>query len=509
MKFRTLTNLILSAALLLSAAGCSPSAAPDASSQPDASSSVQSPSEEPPIPFTLPFYADDPLNPAQSQTRANTALASLLYEGLFTLDDSFTAVPVLCEDYSVDPDGLTWNFTLRQGVTFSDGTPLTGQLAAQSLTAALSAGSRYASRIPALRSVTGSQTTVTIQLTSPNGALPTLLNIPITKDSSARPLGTGPYKLTSENGSYSLVPRSDRWQSSTPPFDSIQLFAVQQTDDLIAAFDSGDVTLLDADLTGTNSLGYSGSYEVWDYNTTNFIYLGFNTIKGYCKDPLVRQALSRGIDRDSITTIPYARHAVPSSLPVHPDSPLYDQALAIQDSYAPNLLVAFLDSHPAPSTPLTLLVNSENSAKVAAAQYVAYQLESAGLRVTVKKLPWESFLSALSAGNFDLYLGEVLLTADFDLTALLSSSGSLNYSRWQDPQTDLLLAAMRSASSDARAASANTLYQHLLEQAPIAPICFKYGCVLTQWGRLSGLQPRPNNIFHNLEQLVLDPSDPE
>ena len=244
---------------------------------------------------------------------------------------------------------------------------------------------------------------------------------------------------------------------------------------------------------------------MWDYNTTNFLYLGFNTVKGYCKDPLVRQALSRGIDRTSITTIPYARHAVASSLPVHPDSALYDETLAAQDGYAPNLLVAFLEDNSPPSSPLTLLVNSENSAKVAAAEYIAYQLETAGLRVTVKKLPWDSFLTALSAGNFDLYLGEVLLTADFDLTALLSSSGSLNYSRWQDWQTDALLSAMRTAAPDARAASAQALYQHLIQQAPIAPICFKYGCTLTQWGRLSGLQPMPNNIFYNMEQWILDP----
>ena len=508
MRFRTLTNLILSAALLLSAAGCSSSTEPGASSQPEASTSVESPVEEPPIPFTLPFYPDHSLNPALTETRANLALAPLLYEGLFSLDDAFNAVPVLCQSHSVSEDGLTWTFTLRPSVTFSDGTPLTGQLAAQSLNASLAVGSRYSGRISGLRSVTGSQSTVIIQLTSPNGALPTLLDIPITKDSSSRPLGTGPYKLTAESSGFSLVPRAEWWQSKTPTFESIPLTAVHQADDLIAAFDSGDVTLLDADLTGTNSLGYSGSYEVWDYNTTNFIYLGFNTARGYCKDPAVRQALSRGIDRASITTIPYARHAVPSSLPVHPDSLLYDQALAIQDSYAPNLLVAFLASHPAPSTPLTLLVNSENSAKVAAAQYIAYQLESTGLSVTVKKLPWGSFLEALAAGNFDFYLGEVLLTADFDLSALLSSSGSLNYSRWQDGQTDVLLSAFRSASPSSRTTSASALYQHLLTQAPIAPICFKYGCVLTQWGRLSGLHPRPNNIFNNLEQWILDPSNP-
>lgn len=506
MRFRTLTNLILSAAVLFFATGCSTSLPADSSQPP--SSSVDISVEEPPLPFTLPFYPNYSLHPALTDNRTNISLSPLLYEGLFALDDTFSPVPVLCQSHSVSEDGLTWTFTLRQGVTFSDGTVLTGQLAAQSLNISLGAGSRYAGRISGLRSVTGNDSSVTIQLAAPNGALPALLDIPITKDASARPLGTGPYELTTASDGYCLFSRSGWWQDSPLPFETIQLFAIQQADDLIAAFDSGDVTLLDADPTATNSLGYSGSYQVWDYNTTNFLYLGFNTTKGYCKDPLVRQALSHGIDRTAITTIPYARHAVASSLPVHPNSALYDETLAAQGGYAPDLLVVFLRNNPAPTAPLTLLVNSENSAKVAAAQYIAHQLESAGLRITVKKLPWDNFLSALSAGNFDLYLGEVLLTADFDLTALLSSTGPLNYSRWLDPQTDLLLSAMRTSSSTTRTASAQALYQHLIQQSPITPICFKYGCALTQWGRLSGLQPRPNNLFYNLQQWGLDPANP-
>ena len=37
------------------------------------------------------------------------------------------------------------------------------------------------------------------------------------------------------------------------------------------------------------------------------------------------------------------------------------------------------------------------------------------------------------------------------------------------------------------------------------PICFKNGSVLTQWGRLSGLDPVRDNVFHGLENWVLDP----
>ena len=63
------------------------------------------------------------------------------------------------------------------------------------------------------------------------------------------------------------------------------------------------------------------------------IYLGFQTRTGLCQSAEVRKALGRGVDRESIARVTYATHAVPSALPVHPDSPLYDRWIASQLSY--------------------------------------------------------------------------------------------------------------------------------------------------------------------------------
>ena len=152
---------------------------------------------------------------------------------------------------------------------------------------------------------------------------------------------------------------------------------------------------------------------------------------------------------------------------------------------------------------LVLLVNRENTAKLSAAQLIAGQLESAGMEITVNALDFEDYTAALAQGDFDLYLGEVVLTADFDLTALLSSGGALNYGRWQDAQGDSLLSAFVQASGEARTAAARALFEYLNQQAPIAPVCFKNGSVLTQWGRLSGLSPVRGNVFAGLENWTI------
>lgn len=97
------------------------------------------------------------------------------------------------------------------------------------------------------------------------------------------------------------------------------------------------------------------------------------------------------------------------------------------------------------------------------------------------------------------------LTADFDLTQLVGTRGGLNYGGWSDPATDGLLSAFRAAGAELRSSAAASLCSHLIQNAPIVPICFKNGSVLTQWGRLSGLDPVRDNVFHGLENWVLDP----
>lgn len=95
--------------------------------------------------------------------------------------------------------------------------------------------------------------------------------------------------------------------------------------------------------------------------------------------------------------------------------------------------------------PLTLVVNIENTAKSAVANYVEQQLESAGLVVTVDRLPWEEYQETVAAGDFDLYIGEVYLTPDFDLSPLLGPGGSLNYGGWTSSTISGLLSSFRTA----------------------------------------------------------------
>ena len=507
MKRYRLTALLLTLLWLLTACGTPSGSVSEAPPEEPDSSPTTPESRHPP--FTLAVYPEFSLHPTLAVNRANLTLAPLLCEPLFRIDASFQAQPALCASYTVSEDKLVWTLTLRSGVLFSDGSPLTGQAAAAALELARSPQGRYQQRLADVISVTAPADTpnqIVITLRRPNGSLPLLLDIPIALGQGDRPVGTGPYMLTERGESLSLVPNPS-WQQPGEkelPFSSIPLHPVSRSDELIYAFDGGDVSLVDVDLMATNAMGYGGNYQTWDYPSTDFLYLGFNTQRGPCRTAQVRRALALAVDRETIASTIYASHAAASLLPVHPASPLYSrEAAASAPAYAPEQLAEELEGQRLQGQTLTLLVNNENVSKTSAARLIAYQLEAAGLTVELRQLSFEDYAAALAAGNFDLYLGETVFTADFDLFPLLGSSGALNYSGWRDGETDGLLSAMHAAAPADKPAAAEALFARLNDQVPVVPIAFKNGSVLTQWGRLSGLSPVRGDAFCGLENWTV------
>ena len=498
---RTLITLTLCFVLGLSACSDAPVAAPE---EPVVSPSPETTAE--PQQFTLPYYPDANLHPILGDNRANMVLTSLVYQGLFELDNSFTPHGVLCSDYSVSDDKLIWTFSLSDK-TFSDGSPVTADDVVFSLQTARSSN-LYANRLADVQTIfAGADNTVVLTLIRPNMQLPVLLDIPVIRDfqDGSMPLGTGPYRFEEDTGPLRLV--REEFAPDTIP-EEIPLLAIESADDLIYAFDAGNISLTISDLTGANALGYSAGYEAFAFPTTTMLYVGFRAADGPCADPLVRQAISRSFDRDTVAASLLAGHAAATCLPVSPRSTLYSSAHEKAGGYDPAAAAALLTEagytkgddgllHRGRSAlSLTFVVNTDNSFKLAIAEYLTGQLTDMGMDVTLKKLAWDDYLTALSSGEFDLYLGEVTLTADFDLSALLDAEGSLNFGGYQSPEMDTAQLILRSAG-----VGELLLFDQFLADAPFAPLCFKEYAVLTQWQAVSGLEPTRQNPFYNLASL--------
>ena len=461
--------------------------------------------------FALPYDPNATLDPITCTDGMQQTVGSLLYQRLFQLDENLEPQPELCESYTCSADALTYTFTIRSGVTFWDGTALTAADVAASIQRARSSA-RYSSRLSRIASVSATDAnTVTVTLAYASTGLPALLDIPVVKsgtESDLIPVGSGPYCFHQDEDGPSLQP-NPYWKGGTLPVQEIILSPAGDRDAMLYQFTSHDVQLIVCDLTGTDPVTSVGNVSFQDADTTILQYLGFNTQRAPFDNAALRRALGLGINRSALISAYFSGHALAAQFPVSPVSSLYPEELETvysYDAFASAMAAAGYATGSSSKT-VTLLVNQENSFKVSAAQNLAESLSVFDLKIQVSALPWEEYTAALAAGDFDLYFGEVKLTADWNLTSLLSSTGALNYGKWSDPQTDTLLAQY--AVSQDRAAAMKSLCSYLNTQSPILPLCFKRTSVLYQAGAISNLQPTASNPFYNFTDCTIHLSDGE
>ena len=93
------------------------------------------------------------------------------------------------------------------------------------------------------------------------------------------------------------------------------------------------------------------------------------------------------------------------------------------------------------------------------------------------------------------------MTADWNMTDLFGTGGSLNYGGYTNTVTDTLLQSFASATD--RTAAARQLCSHLLGTWPIAPICFQQDTLLTHEGVVSGATPTLSSVFYGLEDWTI------
>lgn len=448
-----------------------------------------------PAEFSLPYSADQTLDPVTCPDGMQQTVGALLYEGLFALNETLEPEKVLCSDYTYDPVSFTYVFTLQKDVVFSDGTPLTAADVSATLNRAKSS-SRYQSRLSQMKAVSATGGTVRVTLVGANAAFPALLDIPIVKSgtqSALVPTGTGPYRY--DAAEICLV-ANEHWRSGRP-VARIRLVDTQDRDRTLYHFASHDVQLITADLIGTEPISITGDIHFQDADTTVLQYVGFNTRRQPFDSPVLRQALSLGVNRGTLISGFLLGHGAAAQFPVSPVSPLYPDKLDVPYSYnAFQTAMTAAGYNKGTHRTVTLLVNAENSFKVAAADYLASALSAFDLQVHVRALPWAEYSAALAAGNFDLYYGEVKLTADWNLTRLLGTGGSLNYGGYADPLTDQLLANCASSPAEME-----QLCARLKAQVPLVPVCFKTSSVLSQAGVIEGLNPTATNPFYGLSML--------
>ena len=504
--------LLLSGLLLLSCTACADWDELSVDPLQELSQYYQSENESPAATeitsFALPYYRGETLDGVTCSDGIQQVVGALVYEGLFALDETFEPKNVLAESYQYDSTYCAYTIQLRSDVTFSDGSPLTAWDVAETLRRATTS-TRYKNRLSQVDSIEAMGNSVIIFLKEAHGSFIRLLDIPIVKSGTETdnfPLGTGAYAVAKDDTGNYLAPNPNWWQNKRLPLTRIDLVPCKNTESANYSFIAQNVQLLCADLIGIDAAPADVSGTYTDAPGTVMQYLGFNGRNELLARSAVRRAISAAMDRSALINSYLLGHCRPAQFPIAPESSLYPKALetaysqeAANDAMEEAGLCTGTQQYP-----LRLLVNEENHFKCAAAEGIARSLNQYDLDVTVVALPWDAYLNALEQREFDLYYGEMRLSADWNSMSLIGCGGSKNYGELGNVILDEELQSMLAADNDQQRSLAMLQFcQEFQYSQFIAPICFKSVSVLVTKGAVDQITPTAANPFYGLENWTV------
>ena len=364
----------------------------------------------------LAFEGGDSLSPFKVKSDTNIRLMTLIYDPLFTLDSAYNLKGVIAQDCAADLRAI--NVTLKTGINFSDGSPVTTQDIIYSFNEAKESFA-YSSRLANFESIVAANDVnlvVTLKESDPYAA--NCLTFPIVKKGSNidRPLGSGRYVLSEESGKYYLTVNPQKTGFS-PSITKFELNEIKNAAVINDSLQIGGTCFNFDDLA-------DGAYQrvtaaTQDIIMNNFVYLGVNSGKEVLANADLRRAISAAINREEIVTTAYQGHAKAAQSPFNPNWFVLSGAqntLLLENSSIEELIAESKEGLAA--EPLRLLVNSENGYKYEMAKLIKSDLDSVGIPVTIEALAPEDFVTNVRKGDFELYIGEIHLTDNMNLSEL-------------------------------------------------------------------------------------------
>lgn len=279
----------------------------------------------------------DPLTTTQYDTMFIVGLASAQ---LVNTNASGQLEPQLASSWTQSPDKLSWTFTLRPGLKFSNGQPLTATDVISTFDAILSPTSQSpaaSSFTGILKSVTGSGTSVVFHLAVPYADFPYLLSgantwiLPAgTKDTSwiNAPVGAGQFILEKYTAGQGITYKKNPyyWDASAVKLAGVNVTFYSSDQSALLAFQSGQIDQIDSDPAAAAALG--SKYRQQQAGYVKFDGLTFNVDKAPFNDVAVRQAVAWALDRSAIVRTVYAGKAtVGNDVATFPDYSVQPQGL--------------------------------------------------------------------------------------------------------------------------------------------------------------------------------------
>lgn len=432
---RVLLVLLSVAILFLSACGNSDVVSQDGNDNSNTQETLETET------LRLLYCAKDTLNPYKTVSKLNYEIGMLIFEPLFKVNNSFETEPCLAESFEIVEKACT--VTLKKAM-FSDSSYVTADDVLFSYNLALKSDS-YSYLFYNVESVRSENpSTVIFTLKNYDPYFDRLLTFPILKTGTDElknednveipPVGTGKFLQSSDNPDL-LVPNKI-YHGQKTPVSKITLIDAPDSEATEHYVKIGATDIYYTNKETGSAVSMSGNKS--SVNLNNLVYIGINNSYGQLQNDALRFALSEGIDRSEIVRTAYHGEAKAATGFFHPDWAKTSGYQTIPDTSDSKIVIENLEkigyntldkdgirkNEAGSSLNFDLLVCKDSPAQVSLAVTVTNQLSSYGIKINIKAFSKEQYISALKGGHFHLFVGEVKLLPNMDITPLVLKGGS-------------------------------------------------------------------------------------
>jgi peptide/nickel transport system substrate-binding protein len=452
---------------------------------------------------------------------ASERVRVLMFNSLVKKNEQFDYVPELASSVQRSDDGLTFTFTMRDGVTFHDGRAMTSADAKYTLDTVLAnsfaksasffegAGATRKSYIKSVEAPNAR--TLVVQLSTPwTGFLPNLVPIAIIpKDSyeseKTHPVGTGPFKFKTYDQSQQVVELEaflNYWDGA-PHIQNLRARVISDSNAMQAELQSGrvDIAPLPTSLSpdAIKALGSNPNLTVHQFTGSNLNLLTFNTAEAPLNNVKVRQAIAYAVDRESMirdlllgqgkiahSILPESSWAYSQGQTYHFDpamaKKLLDEAgLKDPDGDGPQMRIA---------KPLVFRISGSSASARQYASVIQNYLKDVGLPVSIETSELNVLLESLRRGQFQLTYGQwvggnqdPIFYRDLFATSEIPTDArpARNRGRYSNPDLDKILEEAVNSYDHAKTAPLYAQAQEIISRdVPVLPLWYQANMVIAK-----------------------------
>lgn len=468
-------------------------------------------------------YKPDTLCPILSMNKANLDMLGIIYDGLVTLNTRHLPNPCLAESWSSGAENTQWSINLRKGVKWHDGTNFVPEDVVYTVNQIKKAeNTPYAYNVSVIDTVekTGDNS-LKFTLLKPLANFVNLLYFPIIKSGGGEidkvnfsPVGTGAYKFGEQNqgNTYYLTKNPDWWGGSVG-VETVCVKLLPNADTALYAFSSGNI-----DMTPAESMDWGKQIDVaasayTNIETPSYSFLGINHQDPQLEMEELRRAISLVIDRKKICDDARMGYGVVANSPVRENwficenqtfdlSPntqaakklLEENGWEIKDNiYQKNKDGVVYKAS------FEILINDNNTIRENAAGIISKDLEAFGIKATVNRVSYEEYKKRISEGEYDTFIGSMILSPELDFNNLL---GEGNMFGFEDEEFFFVMSEMQKKKGEEEVKAAYAEFINLFEQTnPIVGLYFEDSVMIYSKRFSDELKPTYYKIYTGIDGI--------